>query len=219
MGAAVALGQGGGGNPTVTAQANNTFNPAAVSIEQNHTVTWMNSGGGNHNVHFSGEAALAAPSTSNWTVQKTFPTVGTFGYVCDIHPGMTGTVTVTAATTTGTTGTTTTGTTTTGTTTTPTTPTDTARPVVNRLRTGTVTLRRAVVRLRLNEDSKVTARLRRRGSTRTLKRVTRDLRAGDGSLTIRYTLRPRARYRVALEVEDAAGNVTRRSVSFRAPRS
>jgi plastocyanin len=218
MGAAVALGQSGG---PIEAQSNNTFNPAAVSVAVGETVRIRNQGMGNHDLH-DGAGNTLRSIGQNWDYTSGPLPAGTHVFFCDPHGDVSGgmrvVVTASGTSTTGTTGTTTTGTTTTGTTTTPTTPTDTARPVVNRLRASTVTLRRAVIRLRLNEDAKVTARLRRRGSTRTLKRVTRDLQAGDRSMTIRYTLRPRARYRVALEVEDAAGNVTRRSVSFRAPR-
>ena len=82
-----------------------------------------------------------------------------------------------------------------------------------------MTLRRIVVRFRLNEDATVTARLRRRGSTRTLKRVTKNVEAGNGSVTITRRLRVRARYSISLRIVDAAGNVTTRTISFRAPRS
>jgi plastocyanin len=218
VGAAVALGQSS--TASVTANANNTFSPTPVTITAGGTVTWSNMGGGNHNVHFNDQAAaLNSPSTSNWTTSRTFPTAGTFTYHCDIHTFMQGTVNVVAASTT-TPGSTTPapapggGTPPTGSTPTP---ADTTAPTATQLR-ASGTLRRTVVRLRLSEKATVTARLRRRGSSRTLARVTRSLDAGNARLTIRKRLTAGKRYRVALTITDAAGNVTRRTVSFTAHR-
>jgi hypothetical protein len=49
--------------------------------------------------------------------------------------------------------------------------------------------------------------------------VTRELEAGNRSVTLRKGLRAGARYQVVLRIEDAAGNVTTRTVNFTAPRS
>jgi plastocyanin len=85
-------------NQTVTASdsPNNSFTPPAVTVLQGETVTWNNVSG-SHNVHFDDGFTepnmLAAP----WTVSRPFPTVGTFSYLCEVHPSeMTGTVTVQA---------------------------------------------------------------------------------------------------------------------------
>lgn len=88
----------GAQNPTVAAQSSDTFSPDDLTVTQGQTVTFSNSGG-NHNVHFAGEAALNAPSTSAWTVDRAFNTTGDFSYVCDIHQsqGMTGVIHVLAA--------------------------------------------------------------------------------------------------------------------------
>lgn len=73
----------------------NVFNPSAVTIRRNGTVTWINPTGIAHSVTFStsGAPANIASHTSGSTV-RTFPTSGTFSYVCSNHPTMTGSVTV-----------------------------------------------------------------------------------------------------------------------------
>jgi plastocyanin len=82
----------------VTATASNTFQPAAVTVTQGEAVTWTNVGGGEHNVVFEDGSFTAppTPSTSNWTVSRSFPTAGTFQYYCARHTFMRGTVTVNA---------------------------------------------------------------------------------------------------------------------------
>jgi plastocyanin len=106
--AAVAMSAGPAGgevrtsaDATVTATASNTFEPATVTINQGETVTWMNSGGGNHNVIFE-DGVRYPPSGSSsaaWTFPRTFSTPGTYSYYCSVHQnqGMTGTVTVNPA--------------------------------------------------------------------------------------------------------------------------
>ena len=83
----------------VTARASNTFDPAAVTIGQGETVTWTNVGGGEHNVVFEDGSftSPATPSTTNWTVSRSFSSAGTFRYYCARHAYMGGTVTVTGA--------------------------------------------------------------------------------------------------------------------------
>jgi plastocyanin len=87
----------------VTATASNTFQPAAVTINQGEKVTWTNAGG-NHNVTFDDGSfdEPATPSPSAWTRERTFNEPGTFRYYCEAHGapggvGMAGTVTVLAA--------------------------------------------------------------------------------------------------------------------------
>jgi plastocyanin len=83
----------------VTATASNSFDPAAVTIGQGETVTWTNVGGGEHNVVFEDGSFTqpASPSTSNWTVSRSFSTAGSFRYYCAEHSFMRGTVTVNAS--------------------------------------------------------------------------------------------------------------------------
>ena len=50
-----------------------------------------------HNVTFNivnGRPADISGTNSNTTIARTFATAGTFGYVCTLHAGMTGTVSV-----------------------------------------------------------------------------------------------------------------------------
>ena len=64
----------------------NRFSPSEVTIQQGETVTWQN-GGGTHNVQFDDGSyeQPANPSSSSWTVSRTFDTVGDFTYICRQH--------------------------------------------------------------------------------------------------------------------------------------
>ena len=75
------------------------FVPATVTVAQGEKVTWSNVGGRSHNVAFDdGFIEPSPPSTSGWSVSRTFAQAGTFKYVCQVHaPSMAGTVVVTAA--------------------------------------------------------------------------------------------------------------------------
>ena len=70
------------------------FEPAELTIGVGTTVRWTNDGPSPHTVTAddgsfdSGEMGQAA------TFEHTFDTAGTFSYFCEIHPAMTGTVTV-----------------------------------------------------------------------------------------------------------------------------
>jgi plastocyanin len=80
--------------------SSNVFEPASVTITQNETVTWTNTGG-SHNVKFDdGLFEMPAdPSATMWTVFRTFPQPGSYTYFCEAHQadGMTGTVVVNPA--------------------------------------------------------------------------------------------------------------------------
>jgi plastocyanin len=84
-------------NQTVTALSGpNRFSPSSVTINVGETVTW-NNGSGTHNVQFNdGSYEMPAdPSSSSWTVSRTFNTPGTFSYICRQHgTSMSGSVTV-----------------------------------------------------------------------------------------------------------------------------
>ena len=88
---------GDSGNPTVqvgTPSGGLSFNPSSVTVPLNGTVTWnWNSGGVVHNVTFPDGSNSGDKSSGSF--QKTFPTAGTFNYICSIHgAAMSGTVTV-----------------------------------------------------------------------------------------------------------------------------
>jgi plastocyanin len=107
MAAAVAIGCGGGSdnptqptNPTGTTVmvVNNAFSPATITVPVGSTVTWQwNSSGVTHNVTF--QDGVTSGNMNTGSFPRTFDTAGTFPYLCTIHGslGMTGTVTVTAA--------------------------------------------------------------------------------------------------------------------------
>ena len=85
---------------TVTATAAQAFSPPTVRVATGGTITWKFESLG-HNVTF--DAVTGAPaditgSNSNTSIARTFAANGTFPYHCTIHPGMTGTVQVAAAT-------------------------------------------------------------------------------------------------------------------------
>jgi plastocyanin len=91
---------GGNGTNSVTVGTPNGglgFNPTTISVPVNGTVTWTwNSGGVTHNVTFQDGSTSGNKSSGSY--QKTFPTAGSFSYLCTIHGSiMSGTVNVTSA--------------------------------------------------------------------------------------------------------------------------
>jgi plastocyanin len=87
-------------NATVTANAQNTFSPATVTIDAGDTVTWQYGGGLNHTVtskstNWQHNTPLGPPSLTAQT-SETFKVPGTYTYVCTTHEaqGMRGTIVV-----------------------------------------------------------------------------------------------------------------------------
>jgi plastocyanin len=74
---------------------NDQFQPPHIQVPTGTTVTWTNGDQTLHNVKFD-----SGPSSGNLTFgatfQRVFTDAGTFDYVCTIHPGMDGRVTVVA---------------------------------------------------------------------------------------------------------------------------
>ena len=101
---AVAVVDGDDDGATARAAANVTitardffWSPDAVTIQVGDTVTWTNEQGF-HNV-LLGDSRLNQPGFPNdpaWqpSPQMTFDTPGSYTYLCEVHPGMTGTVAV-----------------------------------------------------------------------------------------------------------------------------
>jgi plastocyanin len=93
-----APGDTGDAGPTVSV-TNNLFAPTPLEVPVNGTVTWVwNSGGIEHNVTF--QSGPSSPTQTSGSFPRTFPTAGSFAYVCTIHAaeGMSGVVNVTAGT-------------------------------------------------------------------------------------------------------------------------
>src|SRR5438067_807349 len=91
-------------NVDVVTTADNRFSPDPVTITVGDAVTWKNTSGGLHNVHFDDGSFVMPPtaSTDEWMVTRTFMQAGTYRYYCEIHggpggTGMSGTVVVNAA--------------------------------------------------------------------------------------------------------------------------
>jgi amicyanin len=75
---------------------NFAFVPATVTVKVGSTVTWTNKDEDPHTVVADGGAFRSEALGSGGTYSFTFPTAGTFDYVCSIHPFMRGNVVVTA---------------------------------------------------------------------------------------------------------------------------
>ena len=85
---------GGGGGAQVTMK-DIEFNPASVTVKKGGTVTWTNDDSVGHDVTAdSFKSGDAGGIQSGQMFKHTFDKAGTFKYVCTVHPGMKGTVTV-----------------------------------------------------------------------------------------------------------------------------
>ncbi|MDX6739549.1 plastocyanin/azurin family copper-binding protein [Actinocorallia sp. A-T 12471] len=75
--------------------ANMVYSPANLTIKVGQTVEWtFDDNGLLHDV--VGDDGLKSDLVATGTYRHTFTKVGTFKYLCSVHPMMTGTVTVTA---------------------------------------------------------------------------------------------------------------------------
>ena len=87
-------GGGGGGGSSVTMEGT-AFNPAEITVKAGDTVTWTNEDSIGHDVTGDDFKSGDAGGLGNGdTFEHTFDQAGTFDYVCTVHPGMEGTVTV-----------------------------------------------------------------------------------------------------------------------------
>ena len=87
---------GGGGGTSITINIYNMAFPASTSVKKGTTVKWYNQDGYAHTVTSNDGSTfssgnLAAGATYTYTAN----TVGTFGYHCNYHSDMTGTLVVT----------------------------------------------------------------------------------------------------------------------------
>jgi plastocyanin len=72
------------------------FSPATITVKAGSTVVWTNDDSIQHDITFDGGDIASNDLNHNDTFSHTFPTAGTFHYICSIHPFMHGTVIVTA---------------------------------------------------------------------------------------------------------------------------
>lgn len=180
--------------------ANFAFAPSTVTVTVGDTVTWRFAGPDtNHSVtSTSGPAFDSDPGRmptsldhlQGSTYAHRFDAVGTFDYICKVHPNMIGTVAVSPAPGPGV----------------PPPPTaDTTAPIISGLkasRTGSGASSRRVLGLVLSEAARVTVTLRRGSAT---VKLVRRLPRGRSRVRLPKTLRP-GRYAATVKATDAAGN-------------
>src|SRR3954454_20526565 len=104
---------------SIAAVSYTNWNPASVTIQPGDDVTWSNSTGYMHNVCVAaagassgcGEFRSGAPSDAwpSGAFGHAFASAGTYKFVCENHPSMSGTITVGGGSTGTGTGTSTTG--------------------------------------------------------------------------------------------------------------
>ena len=87
-------GGGSGGGAKVTMEGIK-FNPANVTVKAGDKVTWTNKDSVGHDVTGDNFKSGDSGGLQNGdTFSHTFDKKGKFDYVCTVHPGMTGSVTV-----------------------------------------------------------------------------------------------------------------------------
>jgi len=85
-------GSGGGANVTMEGIK---FNPSSVTVKAGETVTWTNKDSVGHDVTGDNFKSGDSGGMQNGdTFSQTFDKKGKFDYVCTVHPGMEGSVTV-----------------------------------------------------------------------------------------------------------------------------
>ena len=101
MAMAAQAGNAGGASTAVAtdnvAITNFKFSPATVTVTAGSTVVWTNNDSIQHDVTFDGGGIVSGDMNHNDTFSHTFPTAGTYHYICSIHPFMHGTVIVTGS--------------------------------------------------------------------------------------------------------------------------
>lgn len=80
--------------PAAVSIVDGGFRPAAISVAAGSPVTWTNTDSSRHTATADGGAFDSGTLASGATFSFTFPTPGTYAYVCAFHSGMQGTVTV-----------------------------------------------------------------------------------------------------------------------------
>jgi plastocyanin len=85
-----------GGGEVQIQMKNIAFSPSSATVKVGQKVTWTNDDSVDHNVTANSGADIKSDNFGNGgTFSFTPDKAGTIKYVCTIHPGMTGTLTVT----------------------------------------------------------------------------------------------------------------------------
>lgn len=80
---------------TSVALQNSLFNPTNIVVAPSATITFNNADGILHNVNFANTSITSIGEWSSGTRTAAMPAaVGTYGYTCTLHPGMSGSVKV-----------------------------------------------------------------------------------------------------------------------------
>jgi amicyanin len=87
-----------GGQDAAVKIDNFTFTPQRVTVKAGTTVTWTNEDDIPHVVASSTKAFKSKTLDTDDKFSFTFTTAGTYEYFCSLHPHMTGTIVVEAAT-------------------------------------------------------------------------------------------------------------------------
>ncbi len=82
--------------PGTVAIAEFLFGPQKIMVKAGQTITWTNVDDSPHQVTVQGESTLRTPVVlKGQSTSLVFNDVGSYGYICGLHPGMKGTIEVT----------------------------------------------------------------------------------------------------------------------------
>jgi plastocyanin len=82
--------------PGVVSIGNFLFGPERITVKAGQTITWTNVDDSPHQVTVQGETTLRTPVIlKGQTTALAFNDVGTYGYICGLHPAMKGQIEVT----------------------------------------------------------------------------------------------------------------------------
>ena len=82
--------------PDTVAIAEFLFGPVKITVKRGQTITWTNVDESPHQVTVQGETTLRTPVVlKGQSTALRFDHVGTYGYICGLHPGMKGAIEVT----------------------------------------------------------------------------------------------------------------------------
>ena len=82
--------------PGTVAIADFLFGPQKITVKAGQTITWTNVDDSPHQVTVQGESTLRTPVVlKGQSTSLVFNDVGSYGYICGLHPSMKGTIEVT----------------------------------------------------------------------------------------------------------------------------